>query len=116
MDLGEYWEKETNVPIPLGGIAVKKNIDKTVIYKIDQVIKSSVEYGYQNHYSHLTDFVKQNAQDMREDVMRHHINLYVNNYSIYLGNDGKDAIRKLLRIYEQLHRHISKAGKIFYDE
>ena len=94
MDLGEYWEQKMRVPIPLGAIAIKRNIEKTVAEKVNRLIRKSIEYGFAN-YPLITDYVKRHSQAMSEEVMRQHIELYVNNYSIDLGEDGKEAIRVL---------------------
>lgn len=101
-DLGEYWEKETNVPIPLGGIVVKRTIDNKVQKELDSLIKKSVEYAFGN-YPALPAYVKQHSQEMEEKVMRQHIDLYVNNFSAALGAEGKQAVNKLLSVYQQLH-------------
>jgi len=103
IDLGEFWEKETGCPIPLGGIVIKKSIDINIHQQINALIKKSVEYAFKN-YPDLPAFVKQHSQEMDEHVMRQHIDLYVNNYSISLGNDGKKAIEKLLLTYEKMNR------------
>jgi 1,4-dihydroxy-6-naphthoate synthase len=103
MDLGEYWEDKTGAPIPLGGIVARRSIDKLIVEKMDKLISKSIEYAYKNNYAELSEYVKQNAQEMNEDIMRRHIDLYVNNYSIDLGEDGKKAIVKLLEVYQQLH-------------
>ncbi|HKO77362.1 MAG TPA: 1,4-dihydroxy-6-naphthoate synthase [Flavobacterium sp.] len=96
-DLGEYWEEKMNAPIPLGGIAIKRSIDKETSLKIDRLIRKSIEFAFSN-YPLITEYVKQHSQEMSEDVMRQHIELYVNNFSIDLGNDGKQAIETLYKI------------------
>ncbi len=96
-DLGEYWEEKMKAPIPLGGIAVSRSIDKEISLKIDSLIRKSIEFAFSN-YPLITDYVKQHSQEMSEDVMRQHIELYVNNFSIDLGNDGKQAIDTLYKI------------------
>ena len=96
-DLGEYWEEKMHVPIPLGGIAVKRSLDKETSIKIDQLIRKSIEFAFAN-YPLITDYVKQHSQEMSEEVMRQHIELYVNNFSIDLGNDGKKAIEALYKV------------------
>jgi len=101
-DLGEYWEKETHSPIPLGGIVMKRTFDTVLQKKLDALIKESVEYAF-NNYPLLADYVKQHSQEMEETVMRQHIDLYVNNFSIQLGPEGKTAVKKLLSVYEQQH-------------
>jgi 1,4-dihydroxy-6-naphthoate synthase len=96
-DLGEYWEEKMKAPIPLGGIAVKRSIDKETGLKIDRLIRKSIEFAFTN-YPLITEYVKQHSQEMSEDVMRQHIELYVNNFSIDLGNTGKQAIETLYKI------------------
>lgn len=99
IDLGDYWETQTQLPIPLGGIVAKKSIDKSILKKIDALIKKSVEYSFKNNYEQLSNYVKQHAQEMSEDVMRRHIDLYVNNFSIDLGEAGRNAVLKLIEVY-----------------
>ena len=96
-DLGENWEEKMHVPIPLGGIAVSRSIDMGVSLKIDRLIKKSIEFAFSN-YPFITDYVKEHSQEMSEDVMRQHIELYVNNFSIDFGNEGKQAIETLYKI------------------
>ena len=113
-DLGEYWEEKMQAPIPLGGIAVSRAIDKEVSLKIDKLIKKSIEFAFAN-YPLITDYVKQHSQEMNEDVMRQHIELYVNKFSIDLGIDGKQAIETLYKIAEtQLPiRSIQSSSELF---
>ena len=96
-DLGEYWEEKMKAPIPLGGIVVTRSIDKEISLKIDRLIRKSILFAFSN-YPLITEYVKQHSQEMSEDVMRQHIELYVNNFSIDLGNDGKQAIETLYKI------------------
>ena len=96
-DLGEYWEEKMKAPIPLGGIAIKRSIVKEISLKIDKLIRKSIEFAFAN-YPLINDYVKQHSQEMSEDVMRQHIELYVNNFSIDLGNDGKQAIETLYKV------------------
>lgn len=98
-DLGDYWEKQTNNPIPLGGIVIKRSIEKTIRLQVDTLIKQSVEYAYRNQYKELAGYVKKYSQEMSEAVMRNHIDLYVNHHSIDLGTEGRNAIFKLLEVY-----------------
>ncbi|HEY1202308.1 MAG TPA: 1,4-dihydroxy-6-naphthoate synthase, partial [Niastella sp.] len=88
VDLGEYWERQTGNPIPLGGIVMKRSFDSALQQKVDGLIMRSLEYAFEN-YPLITDYVKQHSQEMSEAVMRQHIDLYVNNYSLQLGADGK---------------------------
>lgn len=90
-DLGELWEKETGQPIPLGGIAVKRNLPGEIKEKINRVVRRSVEFAFANPDSSF-DYVKAHAQEMEEEVRRKHIALYVNDYSVDLGTGGRKAI------------------------
>lgn len=98
IDLGDYWEAETGNAIPLGGIVIKKNIDIATQKKVDAIIKKSIEYAFAK-YPVLNDYIRSHAQEMSEDVMRQHIDLYVNNFSVDLGEMGKAAVEELLKIH-----------------
>lgn len=101
-DLGEYWEQQTSNPIPLGGIVIHRSLETSLQMKVDKLIQQSVEYAF-NHYPALPAYVEAHAQEMSPDVMRQHIDLYVNSYSSSLGEKGKKAVYKLLEIYQALH-------------
>jgi 1,4-dihydroxy-6-naphthoate synthase len=102
IDLGDYWELQTGLPIPLGGIVAKKSINKNTRSKINRLIRQSVEYAFK-HYPAITGYVQQHAQEMSEAVMRQHIDLYVNDFSIDLGEEGRNAINKLLSVYQSMY-------------
>jgi 1,4-dihydroxy-6-naphthoate synthase len=100
IDLGEYWETETQLPIPLGGIVIKRNLPEAVQQKVDRVLKRSVEFAFQ--YPEATkDYVKAHAQEMDEKVMFQHINLYVNSFTKDLGEKGKKAINSLFDVAQE---------------
>ena len=101
-DLGEYWEEKMETPIPLGGIAINQSIKRNAALKINELIKKSLEYAFAN-YPVITDYVKQHSQEMNEDVMRQHIDLYVNNYSLDLGDDGREAIENLHDVFLEIN-------------
>jgi 1,4-dihydroxy-6-naphthoate synthase len=94
IDLGDYWEKETGCAIPLGGIVANRNLPLDVQHKINRVLRKSVEFAFANPKSGL-DFIRQHAQEMSEEVMYKHIELYVNKYSVDLGEEGRKAIKLL---------------------
>ena len=96
-DLGDYWESETGNPIPLGGIVVKKTLPIQTKQQIDFLIKQSIEFAFAN-YPELNDYIRSHAQEMSEDVMRSHIDLYVNKYSLDLGDEGRAAVKKLMDV------------------
>jgi 1,4-dihydroxy-6-naphthoate synthase len=94
MDLGDYWEKQTGLAIPLGGIVANRNLPDEVQHKINRVLRRSVEFAFANPKSGL-EFIRSHAQEMSEEVMYKHIELYVNQYSLDLGIEGKKAIQLL---------------------
>jgi 1,4-dihydroxy-6-naphthoate synthase len=105
LDLGEYWERETGAPIPLGGIVLRKGHDASLSQKINGLIRKSLEYAF-SHYPQLPDFVRSHAQEMDERVMRQHIDLYVNSYSLSLGEEGAKAVETLLQTYKRIHQQV----------
>jgi len=90
-DLGELWEEETGLPIPLGGIVIKRSLSFEVQEKMERVLRESVEYAFANPNS-SADYVKYHAQEMEKEVINAHINLYVNDFSISLGIEGREAV------------------------
>ena len=100
VDLGNFWEEKTGYPIPLGGIVGKRSIDENIVMKVDALIKQSIEYAFKN-YPLITEYVRIHSQEMEPEIMKKHIDLYVNKYSINLGDDGKNAIQKVLNVYNQ---------------
>jgi 1,4-dihydroxy-6-naphthoate synthase len=97
MDLGEYWEQQLQIPIPLGGIVAHHRLSEPTRLQVDQLIRKSVEYAFEK-YPLISDYVKLHAQEMEQEVMKQHVDLYVNNYSINLGAEGRAAITKLLEV------------------
>jgi 1,4-dihydroxy-6-naphthoate synthase len=96
VDLGEYWEASTGNPIPLGGIVMKRSIETALAERIDSLIRQSLEYAFE-HYPEVSAYVRQHAQEMSDAVMRQHIDLYVNDFSIALGESGKAAILEIMK-------------------
>ena len=72
VDLGNFWEEKTALPIPLGGIVGRRNMDEILLMKVDALIKDSMEYAFEN-YPLITDYVKQHSQEMEPEVMKKHI-------------------------------------------
>lgn len=107
MDLGEVWEVKNAVPIPLGGIVMHRKFEKELHKKVEQLIQKSIAYSYST-YPTLAEFVKENSQEMSEDVMRKHIDLYVNEYSLSLGEQGKFAVNKMLNFLSADNQHKTK--------
>ena len=106
MDLGDYWEQKTGGPIPLGGIVMKNSLDAALHAQVNTLIQQSLQYSF-DRYPLLTDYVKEHSQEMEEAVMRKHIDLYVNNYSLTLGEDGRAAVETLMNVYKGLNKNIT---------
>lgn len=106
-DLGHYWEESTGLPIPLGAIAAKRTLPQEKLEIIDHLIKESVTHALKHQKESLSNFIKQHAQEMNESVMRQHIDLYVNEYSVNMGEKGKQAIRWLYN--ESIRENISRS-------
>ncbi|ULQ53005.1 1,4-dihydroxy-6-naphthoate synthase [Flavihumibacter fluvii] len=101
IDLGEYWESKLNCPIPLGGIVAKKTFSQETLQKIDTLISASIRHSW-SQYPALSSFIREHSQEMSEEVMRQHINLYVNEYSMSLGVKGHAAVNQLMATYALL--------------
>jgi 1,4-dihydroxy-6-naphthoate synthase len=101
-DLGLAWHQNTNLPIPLGCIVAQKKIDLPTQHKIERLIQDSIPNF--NEPIILSSFIKSHAQEMEEDVMRQHIQLYVNEFSKHIGEQGKKSIGKMEAIYLNIHK------------
>ncbi|HLF46629.1 MAG TPA: 1,4-dihydroxy-6-naphthoate synthase [Chitinophagaceae bacterium] len=105
-DLGEAWSDKTSLgegkmklPVPLGGIVVRRSLDLLLSKKTESLIRKSIEFAFSN-LPLIPNYVKNHAQEMNEEVMRQHIDLYVNNFSVQLGEAGKKAILTLYKLFK----------------
>ena len=114
-DLGDYWEKETGNAIPLGGIVIKRDIDQAVQQEVNRLIRKSIGYAY-TQYPQLNDYIRRHSQEMSEEVMRRHIDLYVNKYSLDLGTEGKTAVNKLLEVFARTNNGVPLTGNVFSED
>jgi 1,4-dihydroxy-6-naphthoate synthase len=105
MDLGEYWHSQTQMPIPLGGIAIKRKYSLEISQKVSHLIKKSIEYAFANPESGK-NFIKAHSREMNDEVIQKHIDLYVNNYTLDLGEKGKKAIEMMLEKAVEAHLDI----------
>ncbi|MCP4264499.1 MAG: 1,4-dihydroxy-6-naphthoate synthase [Candidatus Brocadiaceae bacterium] len=96
-DLGEYWERKTEAPIPLGGIVIRRDLGEDVASKVDRLIRKSVEFAWDNPEK-SEPFIKEHAQETEESVVKSHIGLYVNDFSGHMGDKGKVAIERLQQL------------------
>ncbi len=113
IDLGEWWEEENGMPIPLGGILAKRELGTNAVREIDRLIRNSIEYAF-THREETWSYVKNNAQELDDEIIGQHIRLYVNAHTLDIG-DGIHAVRKLLKIAEDM-RMIPRSEKpLFID-
>jgi 1,4-dihydroxy-6-naphthoate synthase len=100
IDLGEFWENLTQGPIPLGGIMIKRELPEEVKQKVNRIIRRSVEYAFDHPESGM-DFICSLSQEMSKEVINKHIELYVNKFSIDLGEIGRKAVHTF---FEEAHK------------
>jgi 1,4-dihydroxy-6-naphthoate synthase len=101
VDLGEWWERETGHAIPLGGIAIRRDLGAELIRRTERALTASVDYAHA-HPADVWPTIRRHAQEMEDDVMRQHIALYVNDFTRDYGAEGEAAIRHLLETAERL--------------
>ena len=94
-DLGQFWEEETGLPIPLGGIVVRNSLPKEVQIKIQEGIRSSLEFA-RAYPESSSGYMKKYAQEMDEAILKKHVKTFVNDFSLGLGEEGRKAVRKVL--------------------
>jgi len=97
MDLGEFWETKTGLHIPLGGIAIRKSLPAGIKLKVEQLIRKSIAYAFANPDA-SKEYVRCHSQELEEHVIKSHIDLYVNSYSVNLGAEGERAVRAMYAI------------------
>ncbi len=111
IDLGEDWEEKTKNPIPLGGIVIRRKFEPEIQQKVNRVLKRSVEFALANPNSSYR-YVKNYAQALNDGVIQKHIELYVNNFTVDLGEIGKNAVKTLFdkaekeKIFEKVRQDI----------
>jgi 1,4-dihydroxy-6-naphthoate synthase len=94
VDLGEWWEQATGLPIPLGGILARRSLGTDTLRAVEDAVRRSVEHAFA-HPGDSRDYVRANAQEMDDEVTRQHIDLYVNRFSADLGDEGTRAVEAL---------------------
>ena len=95
IDLGEWWEEFSRLPIPLGGIAVSRGLAPEIQAEIEHAVRASLEHA-RAHPDEAMTYVGEHSQEMDPDVCRRHIELYVNDFTLDYGEEGRDAIQQLL--------------------
>ena len=114
IDLGEFWDSLIHAPIPLGGIVIKRNLNTEIQQKVNRLIRKSVEFAFADPESSMS-YVRAHAQEMSEEVMKKHIALYVNNFSIDLGEIGINAVNILFDKAKELNLFKFTSNKIVID-
>ncbi len=114
VDLGEYWEDNTGYPVPLGGIAIRRDIPLDVKQKVNKVLQRSIEYALK-HPGEAMPFIKKHAQQTNDAIIEKHINLFVNEFTIQLGDVGKEAIEYLYEKARELNLIPAVAKTIFVE-
>jgi len=102
-DLGNYWETETGLPVPLGGIVMRRDFNHALLKQVDKLIRRSLEHAY-TRTDVINEFIRNNAQEMSDEVMKQHIDLYVNDFSLELGKNGKAAVSKFTEVHSAINK------------
>ena len=95
VDLGEWWEEDTGLPIPLGCIIARRSLGDDLNSRIDRTVRQSVEYAFSKRNEPMT-YIKEHSQELSDHVINQHIDLYVNNFSIDIGREGEKAVSALI--------------------
>lgn len=114
-DLGEFWERTTGAPIPLGGIVARRALPVAVRRELDRLVRASVEHALARRPA-VSAWVRAHAQEMDEAVMRQHIDLYVNEFSVSLGDAGRRAVRTLLDVHARANPGAPAPGDDVFSE
>ncbi|MBN1187409.1 MAG: 1,4-dihydroxy-6-naphthoate synthase [Bacteroidales bacterium] len=115
LDLGEFWQKATNGPLPLGGIVIRRSVNINTQRSVELLIKKSVQFALQKPISSLP-FIKNYSAELDEDIISQHISLYVNEYSADMGKAGQEAIVRLFKEGSQAGCFTMPENDIFVSE
>jgi 1,4-dihydroxy-6-naphthoate synthase len=115
LDLGEWWEQYSGLPIPLGGILGKRSLGRDQLLLIEAGIRESLQYAQKNP-GEVMEYCRRHSQEMDEQVMQKHIELYVNDFSLDLGREGIAAVRRLLDEAGERHIFPQSAEKLLAED
>jgi 1,4-dihydroxy-6-naphthoate synthase len=115
LDLGAWWEETQDLPIPLGGILVRRDLGPDVARAMEDAIRSSLNFAQQNS-EEIWPYIKTHAHEMDDEVIRQHIDLYVNEYTVDLGEEGRLAIKTLLELAHKRDLTPPLPAGLFLDE
>lgn len=96
-DLGKLWEAESGLPLPLGAIVMRRSVAATICKQFEALLADSVRFAFENPQI-SRQFVKQHAQELEDAVIESHIALFVNEYTVTLGKEGREAVKRLLGV------------------
>jgi 1,4-dihydroxy-6-naphthoate synthase len=96
LDLGEWWESFSGLPVPLGAILGKRSLGQDKLLRVESGIRESLSYA-QSHQQEVMQYCREHSQELDENVLRSHIELYVNDFSLDLGCEGLAAVQRLLK-------------------
>ncbi len=113
-DMGEYWDQLTGLPVPLGFIAVNRRIPHETALKFNRLLRKSIEYARERS-NEIQDFVTSNARELAYNVINSHIGLYVNDFTLSLGQKGREAVSELYRISSEKRIIPELPASIFLD-
>ncbi|GGN04147.1 1,4-dihydroxy-6-naphtoate synthase [Thermus composti] len=99
LDLGEWWEGETGLPLPLGAILARRDLGEDLIRALDRAVRESLEYALA-HPEETLPYLKAHAQELAEEVIWAHVRTYVNAYSLDVGEEGAEAVARLFALAE----------------
>jgi 1,4-dihydroxy-6-naphthoate synthase len=108
LDLGEHWERTAGAPIPLGGIVARRTLGPELHARLDALVRASLLHARARGGA-LSGYVRGHAQELDEDVMRQHVALYVNDFSLGLGAEGIRAVETLLDVWHRAHPGVPRA-------
>lgn len=100
VDLGNWWERETGKPIPLGCIIARRSLGAELALRVEGLVRESIEYSFGSPQEPV-DYIKAHSQEMDDKVIKSHIGLYVNDYSLDLGDEGVAAVEALFKMAEE---------------
>jgi 1,4-dihydroxy-6-naphthoate synthase len=112
VDLGEHWEAHTGSPIPLGAIVARRRFDRALLGTLDRLVRESVLHANRDR-GVLSAYVREHAQELDDAVMRRHIDLYVNDFSVDLGDAGRSAVRTLLEVHARVNPDLPRVTDVF---
>ncbi|HEC98841.1 MAG TPA: 1,4-dihydroxy-6-naphthoate synthase [Proteobacteria bacterium] len=97
VDLGHWWEETTGLPVPLGGIFARRDLGTEELAAVDSCLEESIQYAF-SHREEPMDYIRNHAQELEDDVIKKHVNLYVNSFTLDIGEEGVQAVRYMLKM------------------